>query len=142
MWPALWMLGDNITSASWPGCGEIDIMELIGGDGYNDRTIYGTLHWLDNGSMPITGEQLASLGELYAEEFHVFSIIWDESSIRFLRDDVQYHIMDITGLSLQNFIRISSLSFNIAVGGNWPGSPDSNTQFPQTMAVDYVRIFQ
>ncbi|MGB1646669.1 MAG: glycoside hydrolase family 16 protein [Crocinitomicaceae bacterium] len=143
MWPALWMLGDNITSASWPGCGEIDIMELIGGDGYNDRTIYGTLHWLDNGSHAnYGGNSSLPSGELYAEEFHVFSIIWDESSIRFLRDDVQYHIMDITGPELTEFHQNFFFIFNIAVGGNWPGSPDSNTQFPQTMAVDYVRIFQ
>ena len=50
VWPALWMLGDNFSSAGWPTCGEIDIMELIGGDGYNDRTVYGTAHWSNNGS--------------------------------------------------------------------------------------------
>ncbi len=143
IWPALWMLGDNIVSEGWPGCGEIDIMELIGGSGYNDRTIYGTLHWLDNGSHASAGNN-SSLpsGTLYAEEFHVFSIIWDPNSIKFLRDDVQYHEIDITGAELTEFHENFFFIFNVAVGGNWPGSPDNTTVFPQTMAVDYVRVFQ
>lgn len=143
LWPALWMLGDNIGTASWPGCGEIDIVELIGGSGYNDRTIYGTLHWLDNGIHASAGNN-SSLpsGSLYAEEFHVFSILWDQNNIRFLRDDVQFHIIDITGSELTEFHQNFFFIFNVAVGGNWPGSPDASTVFPQTMAVDYVRVFQ
>jgi len=87
-------------------------------------------------------EQFSSSGELFAEEFHVFSIIWDSNSIRFLRDDVQYHIMDIGGSELTEFHQNFFFIFNVAVGGNWPGSPDNTTEFPQTMAVDYVRVFQ
>jgi len=143
IWPALWMLGDNIGTASWPGCGEIDIMEMIGGSGFNDRTVYGTLHWQDNGSHAnYGGNNSLPSGELFAEEFHVFSIIWDQNSIRFLRDDVQYHIMDIGGSELTEFHQNFFFIFNVAVGGNWPGSPDGSTEFPQTMAVDYVRVFQ
>lgn len=143
LWPALWMLGDNIGTASWPGCGEIDIMELIGGSGYNDRTTYGTLHWLDNGSHASAGDNSTlPSGSLYAEEFHVFSIIWDQNNIRFLRDDVQYHIIDITGSELTEFHQNFFFIFNVAVGGDWPGGPDVSTVFPQTMAVDYVRVFQ
>jgi len=139
LWPALWMLGENIYSVSWPTCGEIDIMEMIGGNGYNDRTIHGTIHWEDNGHASYGGHNSLSTG-MYADEFHVFSIIWTQSSIKWLRDDIQYHTVDINNLTAfhNNFFFI----FNVAVGGNWPGSPDATTVFPQTMIVDYVRVFQ
>ena len=133
------MLGENFSSTGWPSCGEIDIMEMIGGNGWNDRTVHGTVHWEDNGHASYGGHNTLSSGML-ADEFHVFSIIWSPSSIKWLRDDIQYHIIDINNLSAfhNNFFFI----FNVAVGGNWPGSPDGSTIFPQTMIVDYVRVFQ
>ncbi len=139
IWPALWMLGENISSVSWPSCGEIDVMEMIGGSGYNDRTVHGTAHWNDNGHALYGGSNTLSTGR-FSDEFHVFSIIWTGSSIKWLRDDIQYHVFDISNLSAfqNNFFFI----FNVAVGGNWPGSPNASTVFPQTMVVDYVRIFQ
>ncbi len=139
LWPALWMLGENINSVSWPTCGEIDIMEMIGGTGYNDRTIHGTVHWEDNGHASYGGPNSLSSGR-FADEFHVFSIIWTPSSIVWLRDDIQYKSIDITNLSA--FHNDFFFIFNVAVGGNWPGSPDGTTVFPQTMIVDYVRVFQ
>lgn len=142
-WPAIWLLGDNITSVGWPECGEIDIMELVGGGAYNDRTVYGTVHWSDNGSHASYGDHNSlSTGEMFAEEFHVFSIIWTESALKFLRDDIQYHIIDISSSELDAFQENFFLILNLAVGGQWPGSPNSSTLFPQTMAVDYVRVFQ
>lgn len=142
-WPAIWMLGENIGTASWPNCGEIDIMELIGGGGFNNRTIYGTIHWDDNGSHASYGNgNSLSSGEMFAEEFHVFSIIWDSNSIKFLRDDIQYHEADISPSQLSEFHQNFFFILNVAVGGNWPGSPNENTIFPQTMAVDYIRVFQ
>ena len=139
IWPALWMLGENITSVSWPSCGEIDIMELIGGGSYNDRTVHGTLHWNDNGHASYGGHNSLASGA-YADEFHVFTIVWSQSSITWYRDDIQYHVVDITNLSAfhDDFFFI----FNLAVGGNWPGSPDASTVFPQKMIVDYIRVFQ
>ena len=139
LWPALWMLGENINSVSWPTCGEIDIMEMVGGTGYNDRTIHGTVHWEDNGHASYGGPNSLSSGR-FADEFHVFSIIWTPSSIVWLRDDIQYKSIDITNLSA--FHNDFFFIFNVAVGGNWPGSPDASTVFPQTMIVDYVRVFQ
>lgn len=141
LWPALWMLGDNITSAGWPACGEIDIMELIGG-GTNDRTVHGTLHWENAGSHANYGGSNSLPSGTFADEWHVFSIIWDANQIRFLRDDVQYHSMNITGPELTEFHQNFFFIFNVAVGGNWPGSPDASTEFPQNMYVDYVRVFQ
>ena len=139
LWPALWMLGENFSSTGWPSCGEIDIMEMIGGNGWNDRTVHGTVHWEDNGHALYGGHNTLTSGR-FADEFHVFSIIWTPSSIKWLRDDIQYHMIDINNLSAfhNNFFFI----FNVAVGGNWPGSPDASTIFPQTMIVDYVRVFQ
>ena len=142
IWPALWMLGDNITSVSWPACGEIDIMELIGGTGYNDRTVHGTIHWDQNGSHANYGGSNSLLSGMYAENFHVFSIIWDANEIRWLRDDVQYHVASITPAAMSEFHENFFFIFNVAVGGNWPGNPDASTVFPQSMYVDYVRVFQ
>jgi hypothetical protein len=140
LWPALWMLGENFSSTGWPSCGEIDIMEMIGGNGWNDRTVHGTVHWEDNGHALYGGHNTLTSGR-FADEFHVFSIIWTPSSIKWLRDDIQYHVIDINNLSA--FHNDFFFIFNVAVGGNWPGSPDpSTTIFPQTMIVDYVRVFQ
>lgn len=142
-WPAIWMLGNNINSVGWPYCGEIDIMELIGGGSFNDRTIYGTVHWDDGGSQASFGDSNSlPNGEIYAEEFHVFSIIWNESSIKFLRDDQQYHVVDTTPSELDEFNNEFFFILNLAIGGNWPGNPDASSVFPQTMAVDYIRVFQ
>lgn len=142
IWPALWMLGDNITAVGWPACGEIDIMELIGGEGFNDRTVYGTIHWDNDGSNASYGGSNSLATGKYAEEFHVFSIVWTETSIKWLRDDIQYQTADISPAALSEFHDNFFFIMNVAVGGDWPGSPDGSTIFPQVMAVDYVRVFQ
>ena len=139
IWPALWMLGENITSVGWPACGEIDIMELIGGTGSNDATIHGTAHWESNGHA-LYGQANTLTEGIYNDEFHVFSILWTSSSIKWYGDDIQYNEMNISGLNAfhSNFFFI----FNVAVGGNWPGYPNASTVLPQTMVVDYIRVFQ
>jgi beta-glucanase (GH16 family) len=141
IWPALWMLGDNISSVGWPSCGEIDIVEMIGGEGLNDRTIHGTAHWNQSGHSQYGNSYSLPSGK-FADEFHVFSIIWDATSIKWLMDDVQYNQLDITPAELSEFQNNFFLIFNVAVGGNWPGNPDATTVFPQSMYVDYVRVFQ
>ena len=78
----------------------------------------------------------------FIDEFHVFSITWDETAIRWYLDDVQYNVIDITPAALDEFRQEFFFIFNVAVGGNWPGSPDGSTQFPQAMIVDYIRVFQ
>ena len=149
MWPALWMLGKNITEVSWPYCGEVDIMEMVGGGSGRDNRVYGTAHWnnggLNAGYSPASygGNKLLSGDETLASNFHVFSIEWDSSAITWYIDDVQYHVMAINNTaSLAAFQKEFFLIFNIAVGGKWPGSPNSSTVFPQRMVVDYVRVFQ
>jgi hypothetical protein len=142
IWPALWMLGDNIVTNTWPACGEIDIMEMVGSStGTGNATVHGTAHW-DEGGHNYNGSSSILSGGIYADEWHVFSIIWDEAQIRWFRDDIQYHQIDITSPNMSEFHQPFYFILNVAVGGLWPGSPDATTEFPQTMAVDYVRVFQ
>jgi hypothetical protein len=142
IWPALWMLGDNISTVGWPKCGEIDIMEMIGGAPTNDRTTHGTVHWDNNGSHASFGKSFTKESGKLSEKFHVYTIIWDENKIQWYFDDVLFNTVDITPAELSEFKNNFFFIFNIAVGGNWPGSPNDATKFPQRMAVDYVRVFQ
>lgn len=143
IWPAFWMLGDNIRQVGWPACGEIDIMEMVGGPAIaRNNTVHGTIHWDNNGSHAETGNFVTLSQGIFNDNFHVFSIIWDEQRITWLLDNVPYHSVDITPAALSELRESFFLLFNIAVGGNWPGSPDETTVFPQQMVVDYVRVFQ
>ena len=141
LWPAVWMLGDNISSVGWPSCGEIDIMELVGG-GDTDNEVHGTAHWEFNGSRALSGGSNRLSNGTFAHEFHVFSIVWDSQKIEWFRDDIKYKTLDIRPADLSEFQNSFFLIFNVAVGGDWPGSPNSLTLFPQYMFVDYVRVFQ
>jgi hypothetical protein len=141
LWPAIWMLGSNISTVGWPACGEIDIMEMVGGEGRDNR-IYGTAHWDNAGSYANYGGNYALSSGIFNNEFHVFSITWDANYIRWFMDDIQYHEILITPTGLSEFHETYFMILNVAVGGNWPGSPDGTTKFPQRMIVDYVRVFQ
>lgn len=140
MWPALWMLGANFSSVGWPKCGEIDIMEMVGGDG-RENTVLGTAHWDNAGSNASYGGNKTKATGTFSEAYHVFSIVWNENDIRWLVDDVQFHVIAISGDELSEFREKFFFIFNIAVGGTLPGSPDGTTTFPQEMVVDYVRVF-
>lgn len=144
LWPALWMLGDSFNTIGWPQCGEIDIMEMVGGTGTNrgDEYCFGTAHWDNNGTKADFGSYIRSSSGKLSQEFHVYSIVWDQSSIIWYFDDIQYHQIDITPAALSEFQESFFFIFNVAVGGIWPGSPDASTVFPQQMVVDYVRVFQ
>jgi len=141
IWPALWMLGSNFSTEGWPYCGEIDIMELVGGAA-TDNTVHGTVHWDNNGSYASYGDSYSLSSGIFSDEFHVFSIIWNATTIKWYVDDELFNTIDITPAELDEFQNDFFFIFNVAVGGNWPGSPDSTTQFPQKMIVDYVRVFQ
>lgn len=145
LWPALWMLGEDFNTVGWPRCGEIDIMEMVGGpsrsDGGDDK-VFGTIHWDNNGQKADFGGFNRISSGRFADEFHVFTIIWDAQRISWYRDDIKFHEVDITPAELSEFHDHFFFIFNVAVGGIWPGSPNSSTQFPQKMAVDYVRVFQ
>jgi len=141
MWPAFWMLGANINSVSWPACGEIDIMEMVGGPG-NDNTTYATLHWDNDGIHADYGQSYTLPSGILADGYHIFSVEWNSQGINAFIDDIQYYTVDITPAQLSEFHNNFFIILNVAVGGNWPGSPDETTSFPQTMEIDYVRVFQ
>ena len=145
VWPALWMLGANFPEVGWPQSGEIDIVELLGQE---DDRVYGTVHWQNEGNKaqyPNTGAggKKLSGGENYHAQYHVFSLVWQETQLEWFVDGVSYLKFDITdNANLAAFRKAFFLIFNVAVGGNWPGSPDQSTRFPQSMLVDYVRVYQ
>lgn len=142
LWPALWMLGESISTVGWPKCGEIDIMEMIGGEPVNNRTTHGTVHWDNNGTYANFGKSYLKPNGKLSEQFHVYSVIWDEKAIRWYFDDILYNTVDITPAALSEFQANYFFIVNVAVGGKWPGSPNESTKFPQRMAVDYIRVFQ
>jgi len=142
IWPALWMLGENISSVGWPACGEIDIMELVGT--YPAR-VTGTMHWkAAGGSNKNKGANYTLAAGDFSQEFHVFSIEWSQDNIKWLVDDQTFFTTTSPDVGSDNypFNADQFFIFNVAVGGNWPGPPDNTTVFPQRMFVDYVRIFQ
>ncbi|MCU0362988.1 MAG: family 16 glycosylhydrolase [Bacteroidales bacterium] len=142
IWPALWMLGTNITTAGWPACGEIDIMELVGT--YPSR-VTGTMHWKTvSGNSTNKGANFnLSTGD-FSQQFHVFSIVWEKDIIKWYVDDQLYLTNTLADVGAANypFNAPHFFIFNVAVGGNWPGPPDGTTTWPQRMFVDYVRVFQ
>ena len=140
IWPALWMLGSNHLQVGWPTCGEIDIMEMIGGE-ERDNVVHGTAHWNQDGHVSY-GQSMTNVSGKLSEEYHVYSIIWDEQSIRWYFDDVNFNTIDITPAALSAFHDDFYFIMNVAVGGVWAGSPDNTTLFPQWMIVDYIRVFQ
>ena len=140
IWPAIWMLGQSISSIGWPHAGEIDIMELVGN---NDDTILGTVHWQAGGGYAYNGDNVTLPSGSFADEYHVFSIVWDSSSISWYLDDsaIPFHTFSITQPDRSEFKAPFFFLLNIAVGGNLPGAPDGSTVFPQKMIIDYVRVF-
>ena len=145
MWPAFWMLGGNNVQPGWPACGEIDIMENIGSEA---ATVHGTVHgpgYSDGGG--ITGAFSLSSGQRFADDFHVFAVEWESAAIRFYVDSSTTPYKTITPADLPSgtkwvFDHPFFIILNVAVGGSWPGSPDATTVFPQTMLVDYVRVYK
>ena len=143
LWPAFWMLGDDNNGAlSWPQIGEIDIMENRG----NEPTItHGSIH----GPGYSAGNAVTKsydLNQRLDTQFHVYGIEWGPNYINYYVDDVLYN--QITPSDLPdgtNWVfndREFYIILNVAVGGSFAGAPNAQTVFPQTMEVDYVRVYQ
>ncbi len=142
MWPALWMLGTNISSVGWPSCGEMDIMELVGSA---PGTVKATMHWQNGaGSHASKGTDYTLSSGNFSQQFHVFSMIWTQDNIKCYVDDQLFNTVTVAdaGPTWYPFNADQFFIFNVATGGDWPGPPDSSTPFPQRMFVDYVRVFQ
>ena len=140
IWPAFWMLGNSISTVGWPSCGEIDIMEI---QGQNPAKNFGTIHWADqNGNHASFGGIFNSSSSLTAG-FHTYAISRTSTSIKWYVDRVQYAEANISGgiNSTSEFQGPFFILLNVAVGGNFVGSPDGTTVFPQQMQVDWVRVW-
>lgn len=140
LWPAFWLLGENITEVSWPQCGEIDIMEQRGQEPYiNNGTIHGPGYSAGNS---ITKKFQLTNGR-FDIDYHIYAAEWGEDFIDFFVDDFLYFRLtpeDVTGEWVFNtpFYMI----LNIAVGGNYVGFPTSGTPFPQSLTIDYVKVYK
>lgn len=139
IWPALWMLGNNISQVSWPRCGEIDIMEYLG---HEPKTTHGTLHYNNSGHRYKGDSYNLTGAENFNDNFHVFSIVWSEYGIKWYVDYNLFFELKDDEVNFEAFRLPQFFIMNVAVGGNWPGYPDATTVFPQTMQVDYVRVFK
>jgi beta-glucanase (GH16 family) len=140
LWPAFWMLGANSDTVIWPQCGEIDIMEYLGS---KPTSIFGSVHGPEYSAGNAITKNYTLTNDRFDNGFHVFGIEWDENYINYYVDDVLYNQItpkDVPGewVFNQSFYII----LNMAVGGNFPGSPNSSTVFPQTMLVDYIRVYE
>lgn len=140
LWPAFWMLGTNLETAGWPQAGEIDIMENIGRE---PMITHGTLHGPGYSGGQAFGAEY-DLAEKVSDDFHVYAIEWTPDQIRWFVDDVNFFSAspaDIPGGADWVYNHPFFIILNVAVGGAWPGNPDKTTTFPQTMLVDYVRVY-
>ena len=144
VWPAFWMLPTDFVYGGWAASGEIDIMEAVCHDTY---TVHGTLHyggaWPDN---VYSGKGYRN-GTDFAQDFHVYTIEWEPGEIRWYVDGDHYQTQIFWYSSPTEpypapFDQKFHILLNMAIGGNWPGSPDASTVFPQQMIVDYVRVYQ
>jgi len=141
MWPAFWMMGDNIETVNWPNCGEIDIMENIGKE---PAVVHGSMH--GPGYFGANGFSAAySLPSgRFADDFHVYAVEWEANAVRFYVDNNLYETRtpaDLPAGKTWAFDHPFFILLNAAIGGDWPGNPDNNTKFPQDMLVDYVRVY-
>ena len=135
-WPAIWMLGDSFSNVGWPRCGEIDIMEQTGGD--KGRTL-GTLHWWNNANSSNASYGANTAVENATSEFHIYSLEWNENSLRIFVDDVEFFVMNNSA----DFPFNDKFFFilNIAMGGSLGGNIPNDFNQP-TMEIDYVRVYQ
>ena len=143
LWPAFWMLGNDIGTASWPTCGEIDIMENIGKE---PGTLHGSMHGPGySGGNPLTATTVLPGGAKLADDFHIYAVEWETGVVRFYLDSTLYETRtpaDVPAGKKWVYDHPFFMLLNVAVGGGWPGDPDATTVFPQTMMVDYVRVYQ
>lgn len=137
IWPAFWMLSTENKYGGWPNSGEIDIMELLG---HEPNIVHGTV---------IYGPPYSSFTEIFtlasgdfSDDFHLIALEWGNDTFKWSVDNVVYSVKTKTQINpWAPFDEEFYLILNLAVGGNWPGNPDTTTIFPQTMEVDYVRVY-
>ncbi|MFC4565566.1 family 16 glycosylhydrolase [Nocardiopsis mangrovi] len=141
VWPAFWMLGDDIGQVGWPNSGEIDIMENVG---HEPHRVHGSLHGPGySGGNPLTGYYQHPQGWGFTDTYHTFAVEWRPDSVTWFVDGVAYQTFTRASVGGNRWVfdHPFFMILNVAVGGNWPGPPNSTTRFPQEMRVDYVRVY-
>jgi beta-glucanase (GH16 family) len=140
MWPAFWMLGDDIGQVGWPNSGEIDVMENVG---FEPSSVHGTIHGPGySGSGGIGAAYTLPDGKAFADDFHTFAVDWSPEAITWSVDGKEYQRRTPADLGGSQWVfnKPFFLILNLAVGGDWPGNPDDSTTLPQQLVVDYVRV--
>lgn len=140
IWPAFWMLGADIDENPWPAAGEIDIMEYRG---QNPSELIGSVHGPGYNGGNAISKAYNLPNDRFDTGFHIFGIEWGPEYVNFYVDDVLYNQItpeDVTGPWV--FDKPFFILMNLAVGGSFVGSPNTETVFPQTMLVDYVRVYE
>lgn len=143
VWPAFWLLGNNLDKVPWPAAGEIDIMENIGRE---PSLIHGSMHGPGYaGNEGLTAPYELPGDQPFYEEYHMYAIEWQPNSVSFFVDSTKYATFAPRNLAPENhwvFDHPFFILLNVAIGGDWPGAPDESTVFPQEMLVDFVRVYK
>ena len=140
IWPAFWMVGSRHDMGDWAVSGEIDIMENIGKE---PRAVHGTVHgpgYYGSGGLG----KIYRSERVFADDFHIFGIDWNTEAIHWYVDGNRYHTLTPEHVRGKPWVfnHAFYINLNVAVGGNWSGNPDKTSVFPQTMLVDYVRVYE
>lgn len=142
LWPAFWMLGDDIAWEGWPQSGEIDILENIGSE---PNVVHGTIHGPGySGGDGIGGSYYNPGGNWFNDTFHIFAVEWSPNHIEWFVDGNSYQTFTPETLGGREWVFNNDffMILNVAVGGGFPGSPNGSTSFPQQMLVDYVAVYE
>ncbi len=143
MWGAFWMLGNDIDKVGWAKCGEIDIIENIGRE---PSIVHGTIHGPGySGANGISSSFSLANNVAFADDFHVYSTEWSDNKISFYVDGNLYKTITPTDLPNRAkwvYDHPFFIILNFAIGGAWGGNPDGTSVFPNTMVVDYVRVYK
>ncbi len=140
IWPAFWLLGSNIETVGWPNCGEIDIMEARG---QQPNLIHATIHGPGYSGGAGVSKSYGFENKRFDTDFYLFAVEWGKNYLRFYVDEVLFKEIKSENLSgMWVFDKPFFIILNVAVGGTYVGFPTSQTPFPQTMLIDYVRVYK
>lgn len=139
IWPAFWMLGQNISQVGWPKSGEIDILEYIGRE---PHMVFTTLHTQDSHGNTINTKKTSFPN--IEEGFHVFALDWTKDKMDFFVDDILVYTFqpEIKNENTWPFDKPFYFILNVAIGGNFGGLAVDDTVFPQDFIVDYIKVYQ
>jgi beta-glucanase (GH16 family) len=148
-WPAGWLMGNNIVTADWPACGEMDVLERVNAaktPDWNEGSVHGIGFTGDSGLGTVVNFPAGQT----AAQWHTYGMIWTKGSVAYYIDDPAHPYVTYTTSNLASLSgaawpfdggQSSFILLNLAIGGDWPGMPNSGTPFPSEMLVDYVRVY-